>query len=103
MEPTLLGVPVGLYGIPCFILAFLFIIVWPRQIAPESGRRRAVLRAAHPLVWLLLGLAAFAAGSPGMGLAVAQWLALASAAIYVVFVLTLVTTKRPPSPGAPGR
>lgn len=103
MEPTLLGVPVGLYGIPCFILAFLFIIVWPRQIAPAAGPRRLILRWAHAVVWLLLGLAAFAAASPGLGLAAAQWLALASVAVYVVFVLTLVTTRRPSPPGASGR
>lgn len=94
MEPTLLGVPVGLYGIPCLVLSFLFIIVWPRQRAPERGVRRFILRWAHALVWLLLGLAAFAAASPGMGLDDAHWLALSSAAVYVVFVVALVTAPR---------
>lgn len=100
MNPTLFGVPLSLYGIPCFLLSFAFIVFWPYKIAPRSGWRRFVLRWAHSIVWFLLGLAAIAGGSPGFSTATASFLALASVAVYAIFVFTLVTTKRPVPPNA---
>lgn len=98
MEPTLMGAPLGLYGIPCLLLAFIFAIIWPHKLAPERGPRRLVLRWGHTLVWLMLALAAFIGGSPGLnGASAARALAFAAAAVYVVFVFVLLTTPRPPA------
>jgi hypothetical protein len=96
MTPTLAGVPLDLYGIPCLLLAFVFIFIWPHKLTPTHGWRRIVLRWGHSLVWFLLGLAAFAGGSAGFGgTPVAGILAMIAAGMYVLFVFTLVTTKRP--------
>ena len=93
MDNSLLGVPLPLYGIPCLMLAFVFAIVWPRQAVTTSGLRRLILRWGHALVWVLLGLAAFSTSLSGHT-PIAAALALTSLAVYVVFLITLVTTKR---------
>jgi hypothetical protein len=104
MNPTLFGVPLGLYGIPCFLLAFAFLFVWPHNLLPQSEWRRFILRWGHALVWLLLGLAAFVGGTGAFGgLPVAGGLAFASVLVYVIFVMTMLTTRRPPSSSSPPR
>jgi hypothetical protein len=93
-DPTFLGMPLSLYGVPCLLLAFAFMLIWPYKKAPQHGWRRYVLRWGHSLVWLLLGLAAFAGGTLGPnGAALARGLALGGLLIYIIFVVTLVTTK----------
>lgn len=94
MDPTFLGVPVSLYGIPCLLLSFFFFFVWPHNKAPQHGWRHFVLRWGHSIVWLLLGLAAFIAGTGGGGaMAIAQVMAIGALLVYAGFVGTLVTTK----------
>jgi hypothetical protein len=104
MNPTLFGVPLGLYGVPCFLLAFAFLFVWPHNLETQSGWRQFVLRWGHSLVWLLLGLAAFVGGTGAFGgLPTAGGLALISVLVYIIFVMTMLTTKRRPSNTQPPR
>lgn len=95
MTPTLLGVPLAMWSMACFLLAFVWIMVWPYKVAPKRGAARFILRWGHAVVWMLLGMAALVGGSNGFGgLQTAHFLALASVAVYVVFVIFLLRYSR---------
>ena len=58
---TLFGIPLPIVGFLCFILAAVFIYVWPK---PGKDSTRGMwlnmgLHYLHPLTWVLLGMAAF--------------------------------------------
>lgn len=91
MTPTLIGAPLTLYSFPCFLLAFIWTMVWPRKAAPPGGPGRFILRWGHSVVWFLLGIATLVEPQTGSILAVA------ATALYVVFVATLLRyTRRVP-------
>lgn len=95
MTPTFLGTPLALWSIACFLLALVWAIVWPYKVAPGGGAARFILRWGHTLVWILLGMAALVGGASAFGgLDAARILALASVALYVVFVITLLRYSR---------
>lgn len=96
MTPTLFGVPLDLYGMACLLLAFAWLIAWPRARAPERGPRRVILRWGHSLVWLMLALAAFIGGTGVLGgLATAGPLAFAALLLCILFLGTLLTSPPP--------
>jgi len=58
---TLFGIPLPIVGFLCFVLAAVFIYVWPK---PGKNSTRGMwlnmgLHYLHPLAWVLLGMAAF--------------------------------------------
>jgi hypothetical protein len=58
---NLFGIPMPLIGFACFILAAVFVYVWPK---PKARENRSMwlnmgLHHLHPLTWVLLGMAAF--------------------------------------------
>ena len=62
MENTLFGVFYPIVGFACFLVAGLFIIVWPKskaKILNTLNFPKFVLHYFHPLAWVLLGMAAF--------------------------------------------
>jgi hypothetical protein len=59
---SLFGIPYPILGFLCFILAALFIYVWPKSRAKEIKTLsfpKYVLHYFHPLAWVLIGFAAF--------------------------------------------
>lgn len=93
-----LGIPAIYWGILCLVLTIVWVFVWPVDRAQAAeGLRYFILRWFHALVWLLLSLAAFAVGLNRLGGApTARYLALASLAVYLVFLLTFITSKAAP-------
>jgi len=93
---TILGVPVYILGSACLLLGVVWIFVWPRdRAAAPNTLRFVVLRWFHLLVWILLALASFFAGSGVLGgLPVARAVALLSLILYLTFVFTLLTSPR---------
>lgn len=58
---NLFGIPLPFLGFFCFILAAIFVYVWPK---PGAGENRGMwlnmgLHYLNPLAWVLLGMAAF--------------------------------------------
>lgn len=95
MTPTLLGTPLAMWSIACFLLAMVWIFIWPYKVAPKRGMARLILRWGHTLVWILMGMAALVGGSQGFGgLETAHFLVLASVATYALFVITLLRYSR---------
>lgn len=61
-EYSLFGIPFPVIGFFCFILAAIFIYVWPKSKAKELNKLtfpKFVLHYFHPLAWVILGMAAF--------------------------------------------
>jgi hypothetical protein len=59
---SLYGIPYPLIGFFCFILAGLFIYIWPKSKAKGLKSLtfpKYVLHYFHPLAWVMLGMAAF--------------------------------------------
>jgi len=59
---SLFGVPYPIIGFVCFLLAGLFIFVWPKSKAKVLNTLnfpKFVLHYFHPLAWVLIGMAAF--------------------------------------------
>jgi hypothetical protein len=59
---SLLGVPYPLIGFFCFILAAVFLFVWPKSRAKELQKLnfpKFVLHYFHPMAWVLIGMGAF--------------------------------------------
>jgi hypothetical protein len=57
----LFGIPLPFIGFLCFILAAVFVYVWPK---PKKDENRGMwlnmgLHYLHPLVWVLLSMTAF--------------------------------------------
>jgi hypothetical protein len=90
-EPfSLFGIPMPFIGFGCFILAAVFVYVWPKSKA-EPYKRISwpgyILHFFHPLAWVLLGMAAFVqARNPDMAILFA---ALGGVA-YIIFIVMFV-------------
>lgn len=59
--PSLFGIPLPILGFLCFVLAAVFVYVWPKP-GRDSTRGMLMnlgLHYLHPLAWVLLGMAAF--------------------------------------------
>ncbi len=59
---SLFGIPYPLIGFFCFILASLFIFVWPKSKIKDLKNlslEKYILHYFHPMAWVLFGLAAF--------------------------------------------
>jgi hypothetical protein len=76
-------------------MAIVWLIVWPNtRLAPPGSWRYIVLRWFHALVWFLLAVAAgLAALNPVSGAGLAPPFILLSLMVYIVFVLTLLSSK----------
>lgn len=98
MSSTFLGLPLFVWGIACLGVASIWVSVWPRDRGTSTGGLRfMILRWFHALTWLLLGVAAFTAGFPGLGgTRLAQPIALLALALYLIFMTTFVTSKQGP-------
>lgn len=59
--PTFLGLPLPILGFFCFVLAGVFVYVWPRgqKDANRGFWLNLGLHYLHPLAWVLLAMAAF--------------------------------------------
>ena len=59
---SLFGIPYPIIGFFCFILAAIFIFIWPKSKARDLKTLnfpKFVLHYFHPLAWVLIGMAAF--------------------------------------------
>jgi hypothetical protein len=86
---NLFGIPLPIVGFFCFILAGVFVFAWPK---PKSGIMRGMwtnmgLHYLHPLVWVLLGMAAFLQNRSGTAAAVTAGL---GGLVYVFFIVLLI-------------
>ncbi len=86
---ALFGIPMPFIGFGCFLLAFIFLNVWPKSKAQAYKRISwpgYILHFFHPLAWVLLGMAAFMQlRSPGM----AAIMAGLGVIVYIIFILML--------------
>lgn len=86
---NLLGIPMPIVGFFCFIIAGIFLYVWPK---PKKNVRREMwlnmsLHYLHPLAWVLLGMAAFLQNRSSTQAVVA---AAFGGLIYLVFIVLLL-------------
>jgi hypothetical protein len=59
---SLFGIPYPIIGFFCFILAAMFIYIWPKSKAKKIKTLNFptfVLHYFHPMAWVLIGMAAF--------------------------------------------
>jgi hypothetical protein len=98
MNTKLLGIPLPILGIACLLLTIIWIFIWPRERAAHSGLMPyIILRWFHALTWLLLAVAAFIAVYNILGgINLAKPIALLSLLVYVVFMITFITSKQSP-------
>ncbi len=94
MTSSFLGVSFTVWGIIGLAIAAIWIFVRTSHRAATPRWRFIVLRWFHMVVWLLLALAAFIAGSslPGAA-AIARLAALLSLLTYLIFMAALFTSK----------
>ncbi len=96
MSETFLGFPFQAWAILCLAVAVAYYFKWPKPKPDRTGPPRSavvhiILRWFHSAVWLLLALACYLwASGPA---AVANALALAALAVYVVFLATLLADR----------
>ncbi|MEU4164053.1 hypothetical protein [Actinoplanes sp. NPDC026670] len=86
----LFGVPAFVWAALCLVLTVVWIFVWPSEQAGDtSGFTYVALRWAHSLTWLILAIAAIAAGlgAPAAGRRIAL-LALPAYGAFLYAVLT---------------
>ncbi|MBA3532006.1 MAG: hypothetical protein H0T73_08820 [Ardenticatenales bacterium] len=93
MSAKFLGLPFAAWGLLCLLLAALWLVVGPQErLMGATGLRFVVLRYFHALTWLLLAIAAFLAGFDLLGgTSSARMVALLSLAVYITFLITLLT------------
>jgi hypothetical protein len=93
MSSRFLGVPWLFWGLAMLAPATVFALIWPRGlVVAASPLRYLILRWAHALVWLLLGLSCFLrVPLQAESATVANGLMVVAGAVYLVFVLTLVS------------
>jgi hypothetical protein len=87
---ALFGVPLPLIGFGCFLIALLFLYLWPKSKAKPYKRLSwpgYILHYFHPLAWVLLGMAAFLEGRSPVFSAI---LAALGGLVYLVFLYVLV-------------
>lgn len=91
-----LGLPLPIWGIFALVLAVVWLWVWPSdRVALPSSLIYFILRWFHALVWLLLAVAAFCASFPLLGgVRTAKPVALLALIVYLVFMFTLVMSKK---------
>lgn len=87
---TVFGIPPLLVGFFCFILAGLFIYVWPKSKIKNLHSLsfpKFVLHYFHPLAWVLFGMAAFSQpGLPGLMVVLAGLGAVAFGMFIFIFL-----------------
>jgi len=84
---ALFGIPLPFIGFACFILAFIFLYVWPKQKAQKYNRiswPRYILHFFQSLGWVLVGMAAIAETS---SLLLSGSLAGLGLLVFVVFAI----------------
>ena len=91
---NLLGIPLPIVGFLCFVLAAVFIYVWPK---PGKDSTRGMwlnmgLHYLHPLAWVLLGMAAFMQNRPDLATFTIIIAALGGLA-YLFFIVLLIANK----------
>lgn len=92
MTPNLLGIPLPILGFLCFILAAVFVYVWPKP-AQDSTRSMPMnmgLHYLHPLAWVLLGMAAFLQNRSAQA---AMVTAVIGGVAYLFFIVLLILNK----------
>lgn len=95
MSSRFLGVPWLFWGLATLVPATVFALIWPRRlVVAASPLRYLILRWAHTLVWLLLGLSCVLRIPPQAESAtVANGLMVVALAVYLGFVLILISRK----------
>lgn len=95
LESKLWGVPNLVWGGICLVLTIVWIIVWPSdKVIPDQAMRFFILRWFHALTWLLLAVAAFIAAFKLFGgEGTARFVAFLSLPVYLIFLITFVTSK----------
>jgi hypothetical protein len=96
MNSTFWGLPVEVWVGLCLVVAGFYGVIWPR---PTPGEQRSpwaafILRWGHALVWVLLAAALLAYRF--VGLLPAQVLGLSGAALYVLFMVTIISSRFKP-------
>lgn len=87
---ALFGIPLPFIGFGCFILALVFVNLWPKSKAQPYKRISwpgYVLHFFHPLAWVLLGMAAFIVVRNPTAAAVMGGLGVIA---YIVFIVMLI-------------
>jgi hypothetical protein len=85
------GIPLQLIaGFVCFLLAALFVFLWPKNKAKPYKRISwpgYILHYFHPFAWALLGMAALLSiREPGLGVG----MAVLGGIVYAIFIVMLV-------------
>jgi len=94
----LLGIPVYFWSLLVLVPTILYAFIWPKKLVQtnqHSHQTYLFLRWGHSLSWLLLALALFAWASHST--LVAVLLAIAGAAIYLVYMILLTGGSKPRS------
>ena len=94
MSSKFLGVHLFVWSALCIIIALIFgMFMYQGVIRGNTGGiQYFILRWAHPLLWLILGVSFFIRGiNVNNGAGLANILALLSLGLYLVFIVTLVT------------
>jgi|GEM_PF-1513513 len=89
---NLFGIPLPIVGFICFLLAGVFVYVWPKP-AQDSTRDMLLnmgLHYLHPLAWVLLGMAAFLQNRSVQAAIVT---AAIGGAVYLFFIVLLILNK----------
>ncbi|MCS6993632.1 MAG: hypothetical protein N2117_06490 [Anaerolineales bacterium] len=90
--PNLLGIPLPILGFLCFVLAAVFVYVWPKP-GPNSTRGMWMnmgLHYLHPLAWVLLAMAAFL---QNRSMQAALITAALGGVVYLFFLILLVVNR----------
>ncbi len=90
---TLWGVPYFVWLIICLVIAFIYLIFFPKEAirVSTSPAERVILRYAHALVWFLLAMACVFANYNHM--AAVHFTAFSSLIVYLAFVTSLIRVK----------
>lgn len=92
MVPNLFGIPLPIIGFLCFVLAAVFVYVWPKP-APDSTRGMLMnmgLHYLHPLAWVLLAMAAFLQNRSMQAALITAGL---GGVVYLFFLILLVVNR----------
>jgi hypothetical protein len=97
MNTLFLGVSWLVWGLLCFAVAVIFIVIWPRGKRPgkASALQSLILRWFHALVWVLLAVSFFLRGGMILGgPSTANVLALLALVVYLIFIGTVLRSSR---------
>ncbi|PWH15633.1 MAG: hypothetical protein DDG60_05500 [Anaerolineae bacterium] len=90
--PNLFGIPLPFVGFLCFVLAAVFVYVWPKP-GPDSTRGMWMnmgLHYLHPLAWVLFAMAAFL---QNRSVQAATITAVAGGVVYLFFLILLIVNR----------